>query len=302
MKKIFSILILAACCLTVAAEQPVVILYPSIAWMKMHKYGKSEQLPNGRTKFNPDYNMAFENGLTDQTEITTALSTTSATLTGLNLKCENLQQRLESLGDDAAIFDELGAELGFEDELNQTVKADIQVDVEWGVVPGSQIGPRKKYFIKLTAKDVYCGDAIASIDTQTDLSAEGLQSAMKRAIDNNAMEFVSKIEESFDKTLKYGKEVKVLLATKGGLSFNKDMVQGQVMKYYFRDALKSLANEGMSDQKRDSERMQEYRMRVPLSVKIEDLGELLQNKLAAAGVTITVKKVGLGQFAVVIGD
>ena len=295
MKRITSTIVAGIIGITAMAQMPTLMLFPSEAWMKEHNYGENVST-NGRSRWNSDYQKAFDNENIDRTEISTALSTTSATLTAIGFKCEDLKQSLGGLDENAALADEMGFDL---DDNAQRVIPDIKIEVNWKLE--KQVLGSSQYSVQLLAKDYYTNDVIASIDEPGNLSAEGLKGDLRRVIESHMADFSDKLKESFEKTLKYGREVKVIIGTRGGLNFNTDQIEGQTMKYYFRDVMKSIAKNGVSSNKTDTARMQEYRVRIDLSSKLEDIGEQLQNKLSGVGVNIDVKKLGVGSLAIAVG-
>lgn len=295
MKRITSTIVAGIIGITAMAQMPTLMLFPSEAWMKEHNYGENVST-NGRSRWNSDYQKAFDNENIDRTEISTALSTTSATLTAIGFKCEDLKQSLGGLDENAALADEMGFDL---DDNAQRVIPDIKIEVNWKLE--KQVLGSSQYSVQLLAKDYYTNDVIASIDEPGSLSAEGLKGDLRRVIESHMADFSNKLKESFEKTLKYGREVKVIIGTRGGLNFNTDQIEGQTMKYYFRDVMKSIAKNGVSSNKTDTARMQEYRVRIDLSSKLEDIGEQLQNKLSGVGVNIDVKKLGVGSLAIAVG-
>lgn len=295
MKRITSTIVAGIIGITAMAQMPTLMLFPSEAWMKEHNYGENV-VTNGRSRWNSDYQKAFDNENIDRTEISTALSTTSATLTAIGFKCEDLKQSLGGLDENAALADEMGFDL---DDNAQRVIPDIKIEVNWKLE--KQVLGSSQYSVQLLAKDYYTNDVIASIDEPGNLSAEGLKGDLRRVIESHMADFSDKLKESFEKTLKYGREVKVIIGTRGGLNFNTDQIEGQTMKYYFRDVMKGIAKNGVSSNKTDTARMQEYRVRIDLSSKLEDIGEQLQNKLSGVGVNIDVKKLGVGSLAIAVG-
>ena len=295
MKRITSTIVAGIIGITAMAQMPTLMLFPSEAWMKEHNYGENVST-NGRSRWNSDYQKAFDNENIDRTEISTALSTTSATLTAIGFKCEDLKQSLGGLDENAALADEMGFDL---DDNAQRVIPDIKIEVNWKLE--KQVLGSSQYSVQLLAKDYYTNDVIASIDEPGNLSAEGLKGDLRRVIESHMADFSDKLKESFEKTLKYGREVKVIIGTRGGLNFNTDQIEGQTMKYYFRDVMKSIAKNGVSSNKTDTARMQEYRVRIDLSSKLEDIGEQLQNKLSGVGVNSDVKKLGVGSLAIAVG-
>ncbi|GEM_PF-2290247 len=295
MNRIKSLIIALAISVTAMAQMPTIMLFPSEAWMKEHGYGENV-VTNGRSRWNSDYHKAFDNENIDRTEISTALSTTSASLTSIGFKCEDLKQSLGGLDEDAALADEFGVDL---DDNAERVIPDIKVEVNWKLE--KTVLASKQYSVQLIAKDYYTNDVIAAIDEPGNLSSEGLKGDLRRVIESHMADFSDKLKESFEKTLKYGREIKVTILAKG-VDFNTDQLEGQTMKFYFRDVLKSIAKNGVSNNKRDNARLQEYRVRIENGSKLENIGEQLQNKFNDIGIHIDVKKVGIGSLAIIVGN
>lgn len=296
MKKILTFLATNFICMATLAQMPTLILFPSDSWMKEHNYGESVTT-NGRSKWTADYQKAFDNENIDMTEISTALSTTSATLTDQGFKCEDLKQSMDNQQSDMQDAEEMGFDV---EEYNQQVVPDIRVDVNWKLV--KRVLGTQQYSVQLLAKDNYTGDVIAAIDEPGVLSGEDLKAQLRRTIESHMMDFTDKIKKSFQRTLEYGREIKVIIGTRGGLSFNNDKIGDKVMKYYFRDVLTGVANKGICNNKRDGDHLQEYRIRVALGTKLDVLAEQLQNELASAGVPISVKSRTIGQLVIAVGD
>jgi len=298
MKRLSTTFIAAVMGMVAMAQSPTLILFPSEAWMKEHNYGKNElNSATGRSRWNPDYQKAFDNENIDKTEISTALSTTSATLTAIGFKCEDLKQSMGNLGDDADMADEMGFDL---DDHSQSVVPDIKVEVNWKLE--KKVLATSQYSVQLIAKDYFTGDVIASIDEPGQLSGEGLKGDLRRVIESHMADFSDKLKASYEKTLKYGREVKVIFGARSGVDFNTDQIEGQVMKYYFRDTMKAIAKNGVSNIKRDTKGLQEYRVRIENGLKLDVLGEQLQNKFNGAGVHIDVKVAGIGSLVIAVGE
>lgn len=294
MKRISLSIIAGFMWIAAMAQMPTIILFPSEAWMKEHNYGESV-VTNGRSRWNSDYQKAFDNENIDNTQISTALSTTSATLHSIGFKCEDLKQSLGGLDEDAALADEFGIDI---DDAAERVIPDIKVEVNWKLE--KRVLGSSQYSVQLIAKDYFTNDVIAAIDEPGILSAEGLKGDLRRVIESHMADFSDKLKENFEKTLKYGREVKVTILAKG-VDFNTDQIEGQDMKFYFRDVLKSIAKNGVSNNKRDSARLQEYRVRIENGNKIENIIEQLKNKFDGVGVPVDVRKQGIGAMAIIVG-
>lgn len=298
MKRILSFVALCAAYTLCFAQMPTIVLFPSDAWMKEHSYGENVAT-NGRSRWVSDYIKAFDNENVDNTQISTALSTTSATLTSMRLKVEDLKQSMDSQGTDAMDAEEMGFDT---EDYNSQVVPDIKVEMNWGEVKGSRMGPLCRYSIKMQAKDFYTGDVIAAIDESTELTSEDLQMTLRRVIESHVSDFVDKIHESFDKTIKYGREVKVTIGTRGGLSFRNDQMGGKAMKYYFGDVMKGIANNGVANLKKDGDHLQEYRVRIKMGQKLENIAEQLETQFASAEFPIQVKTRSIGSLVIAVGN
>ncbi|MBR1467026.1 MAG: hypothetical protein IJ606_00125 [Bacteroidaceae bacterium] len=147
MNRIKSTIIAGFIGISAMAQMPTIILFPSEAWMKEHGYGENV-VTNGRSRWNSDYQKAFDNENIDRTEISTALSTTSATLHSIGFKCEDLKQSLGGLDEDAALADEFGVDL---DDNAERVIPDIKVEVNWKLE--RKVLASSQYSVQLIAKD-----------------------------------------------------------------------------------------------------------------------------------------------------
>jgi hypothetical protein len=299
MKRYLTALFLFGLSCLANAQMPTIVLFPSDAWMKEHQYGENVTT-NGRSKWVSDYNKAFDNENTDRTDISTALSTTSATLSSHRLQVQDLKGSMDAQGSAAQDADEMGFDT---EEYNQQVIPDIRVEMNWGVSETMMAGRMKKYYVKMQAKDFYTGDILpAVIDESTDFTAENLQSVLQRVINSHTADFVSGIHDNFDQTIKYGRNVRVIIGTRGGLSFRNDQMGGKAMKYYFNDVMKSIANNGVANLKKDGDHLQEYRVRIKLGRKLEDIAQELEAQFASAEFPIQVKTTGVGSMAIAVGQ
>ena len=286
-------------CSFVMAQMPTIVLFPSDAWMKEHQYGENVST-NGRSKWVSDYNKAFDNENTDKTDISTALSTTSATLSSHRLQVQDLKAAMDAQGSSAQDAEEMGFDT---EEYNQQVIPDIRVEVNWGISETMMSGRMKKYYVKMQAKDFYTGDILpAAIDESTDFTSENLQTVIQRIINSHTADFVEGIHENFDQTIKYGRNVKVIIGTRGGLSFRNDQMGGKAMKYYFGDTMKAIANNGVANLKKDGDHLQEYRVRIQMGKKLEDIAQELEAQFASAEFPIQVKTTGVGSMVIAVGQ
>lgn len=297
MKKFFSTLLCALTCVHMCADVPVIIGMPSKAWMKTYKYGTTESLPNGRTKFNPDYNLALEDTKYSLTAVLRAVSKPFEEF----YKVEDLKTSLDGLGDDEAMFEEYGTDLDMSEQLVSVVKPDVILEISYVEDESSKMGPRSRYNVEVSALDAYTNDVIATINGATDLSSAPVNTRVGNYVANNMQELLSSVNGKMEEAVKYGREVRVTCLTKG-VSFNSDKVGDQVLKYFVRDTFKSIANEGHSTNKKDTDHLQDYRVRLPLGTKVENVGEILQNKFSDVGIPVRVDKKGLGKFVVVFGE
>lgn len=296
MKKYFVMALMMLISVSCVADQPILIGLPSPAWMKKFKYGNNEQMPNGRTRFNPDYHLALED---TEMQLTAVLRAASKPFEEF-FKVEDLQGTLENVDNDMDLFDELGVD-NPADQVAYAAKADIKLNIQYVEDVASRMGPRKRYNVEVSAVDAYTNDIIATFSDVTALDAAPVNIQVGKCVSNHMQALLGDVNKHCQETIEFGREVRVSCVVKG-MSFNQDQAEGQVLKYYVRDVLKSIAYEGRSTNKRDDDRMQDYRIRLRLDQKVEELGELLQNKFASAGIPVSVKKVGLGQFAIVFGE
>lgn len=297
MKKYIAILFSLLLSVQAFADQPIIIGMPSKAWMKKYNYGESVKLPSGRTKFNPDYNLALED---TQYSLTAVLRSVSKPFEEF-YKVEDLKSSLDNLGDDETEFEEYGADLDMSEQLATMVKPDVILEISYVEDEASKMGPRSRYNVEVSALDAYTNDVIATINGATDLSSAPVNTRVGNFVANNMQSLLASVNSKMEETVKYGREVRVTCLTKG-MSFNSDKVGDQLLKYYVRDTFKNIANEGRSTNKRDTDHLQDYRIRFPLATKIENIGEILQNKFADAGIPVRVDKKGLGKFVIIFGE
>ena len=297
MRKIVILALLLVTSLVTLADVPTIIAFPSTAWMKKNGYGNNEPLPNGRTKFNPDFNQAFED---TRFSLTAVLRETSAPFKEY-CKVEDLKTALDGLGDDEMEFAEYDADIDMSEQLVTVVKPDIKLEIQYVEDEAATMGPRHRYNVEVSALDAYTNDVIATFNDVTELSSEPVNKQVGKLVSNHMQDLLNSMNESFAETVKYGREVRVSCLVKG-LSFNQSQAGGKVLKYYVRDVFREIANEGRSTQKKDTDKLQDYRIRIAPNVKVEDVGEILQNKFASAGVTVRVDKKGLGKFVIIFGN
>lgn len=297
MKKLFVMALLALVSASALADVPVIIGLPSKAWMKKYEYGTNEQLPNGRTKFNPDYVMALEDTKFGLTAVLRAVSKPFEEY----YKVEDLQQTLNNVDEDADLFEEYGADLDMSEQIAVAAKPDVMLQIQYVEDEPARMGPRTRYNVEVSAIDAYTNDVITTFSDVTALESAAPDQQIKKLVSNHMQELLGAVNKSFEETVKYGRECRVTCLVKG-VSFNSDQANGQVLKYYVRDVMKGIANEGRSTNKRDTDKMQDYRIRIGVGQKVEDLGEILQNKFANAGYPVRVDKKGLGKFVIIFGE
>lgn len=294
MKKYFVFLLVGMLSLSSFADVPTIIAFPTRAWMKSHRYGTFEALPSGREKFNPDYNMAVED---THFSLTAVLRSVSKPFEEF-YHVEDLSQALNSLGDDETEWEEYGADIEMSEQIASVVKPDVILEVEYNEDAASRMGPRARYMVQVSALDGYTNDIIATFNGTTDLSSAPINDLVGNMVKNHLEELKSSMQEKMDETVQLGRLVRVTCLVKD-ISFNKDQAQGQILKYYVRDVLRGIANQGLSTNKKDTDKIQDYRIRLAPNQKVEDVGEMLTNVFANAGYSVRVDKKGLGKFVVV---
>lgn len=201
---------LFALCTTVAmgqAKKPTLMVVPSDAWCKEHKYEQAFD-NQGTQEMLPDYKAA----LSADKQLNAVISKINILMADRGFPLKDLQQNVKSISnlsaEDRLIRSKTsGASITESplDRLRRTAKADIILEIDWTV---NTVGPKSSITYNLRALDAYSNKQVAGAEGtgQGSFSAE-IPILLEEAVQDHMDAFVQRLQEHFDDLLANGREV-----------------------------------------------------------------------------------------------
>ena len=209
-QKIFMLFVLLTTLIMSAmgqAKKPTLMVVPSDAWCKEHKY-EQEFDNQGITEQIPDYKAA----VSTNKELNAVISKINILMADRGFPLKDLQQNLKSISNLSA-EDQLitskssGSNIAESplDRLRRTAKADILLEIDWTV---NTVGPKSSVTYNLRALDAYSNKQIAGAEGtgKSSFSAE-LPVLLEEAVQDHMDAFVERLQVHFDDLLTNGREV-----------------------------------------------------------------------------------------------
>ena len=189
------------------AKKPTLMVVPSDAWCKEHKYeqtfdnqGTLEKIPNYKTAVATDK------------QLNAVISKINILMADKGFPLKDLQQNLKSIAnlsaEDRLITSKTSGAAITEsplDRLRRTAKADIILEIDWTV---NTVGPKKSITYNLRALDAYSNKQVAGAEGtgQPSFSAE-LPVLLEEAVQDHMDAFAERLQSHFDDLLTNGREV-----------------------------------------------------------------------------------------------
>ena len=189
------------------AKKPTLMVVPSDAWCKEHKYEQTFDNQGTLEKI-PDYKTAVA---TDK-QLNAVISKINILMADKGFPLKDLQQNLKSIAnlsaEDRLITSKASGAAITEsplDRLRRTAKADIILEIDWSV---NTVGPKKSITYNLRALDAYSNKQVAGAEGtgQPSFSAE-LPVLLEEAVQDHMDAFAERLQSHFDDLLTNGREV-----------------------------------------------------------------------------------------------
>lgn len=189
------------------AKKPTLMVVPSDAWCKEHKYEQTFDNQGTLEKI-PDYKTAVA---TDK-QLNAVISKINILMADKGFPLKDLQQNLKSIAnlsaEDRLITSKTSGAAITEsplDRLRRTAKADIILEIDWTV---NTVGPKISITYNLRALDAYSNKQVAGVEGTGDpsFSAE-LPVLLEEAVQDHMDVFAERLESHFDDLLTNGREV-----------------------------------------------------------------------------------------------
>lgn len=189
------------------AKKPTLMVVPSDAWCKEHKYEQTFDNQGTLEKI-PDYKTAVA---TDK-QLNAVISKINILMADKGFPLKDLQQNLKSIAnlsaEDRLITSKTSGAAITEsplDRLRRTAKADIILEIDWTV---NTVGPKKSITYNLRALDAYSNKQVAGAEGtgQPSFSAE-LPVLLEEAVQDHMDAFAERLQAHFDDLLTNGREV-----------------------------------------------------------------------------------------------
>ena len=189
------------------AKKPTLMVVPSDAWCKEHKYEQTFDNQGTLEKI-PDYKTAVA---TDK-QLNAVISKINILMADKGFPLKDLQQNLKSIAnlsaEDRLITSKTSGAAITEsplDRLRRTAKADIILEIDWTV---NTVGPKISITYNLRALDAYSNKQVAGAEGtgQPSFSAE-LPVLLEEAVQDHMDAFAERLQSHFDDLLTNGREV-----------------------------------------------------------------------------------------------
>src|SRR5574344_921978 len=207
------------------AKKPKLMVVPSDVWCNEHGYNMKFD-NQGSEEVIPDYKKALQN----DRNLMTVISKVNILMSDRGFPLQDLSQTLKSIQNINAENSVLrtkttGSKLAESplDKLRRTAKADIILEIDWGV---NETGPKRSITYNLRGLDAYTNKQIAGAEGTgaPSFSAE-LPVLLEEAVQNNMDNFAAQLQAHFDDLLANGREVSLELqvpANGSSLDFEKE--------------------------------------------------------------------------------
>ena len=207
-KNLLSIALLT-CSLSVMgqAKKPTLMVVPSDAWCKEHKYEQAFD-NQGTKEMIPDYKAAVS---TDK-QLNAVIAKINNLMADRGFPLKDMQQIIKSISnlsaEDRLITSKNSGAAITEtplDRLRRTAKADIILEIDWTV---NTVGPKSSITYNLRALDAYSNKQVAGAEGtgKGSFSAE-IPVLLEEAVQDHMDAFVERLQAHFDDLLTNGREV-----------------------------------------------------------------------------------------------
>ena len=314
MKTLLNILILFACLGSAYAspKNPKIMIIPADNWCQEQGFWKAYE-NQGEIKGTPNYEQAFQ----ESRELMLAISKINNLMADRGFPLADMAQSIKNNNRRTArnsltTSKNTGSSLSVSplDELNRQVKADIFIEVDFGV---NNIGPKHSLTYNLRALDAYTGKQIAGAEgTGSPAYTTEIPILLEEAVVGHMDNFVSRLQTYFDDCIENGREVVIELGIfddASGIDFETEYngeELSEIIEKWIAD--NSINHKYLSSEKTESILLFED-VRIPLLKKdgnpqdaggfANELRKFLQSKY---GIKTKNNSPSLGYAQIIIGD
>lgn len=213
MKTLLNILILFACVGTAFAspKNPKIMVIPADNWCQEQGFWKAYE-NQGEIKGTPNYEQAFQ----ESRELMLAISKINNLMADRGFPIADMAQSIKNNNRRTAknsltTSRTTGSSLSTSplDELNRQAKADIFIEVDFGI---NNIGPKHSLTYNLRALDAYTGKQIAGAEgTGSPAYTTEIPVLLEEAVVAHIDNFISRLQAYFDDCIENGREVVIEL-------------------------------------------------------------------------------------------
>lgn len=314
MKTLLNILILFACAGTAfgSPKNPKIMVIPADNWCQEQGFWKAYE-NQGEIKGTPNYEQAFQ----ESRELMLAISKINNLMADRGFPLADMAQSIKNNNRRTArnsltISKNTGSSLSVSplDELNRQAKADIFIEVDFGV---NNIGPKHSLTYNLRALDAYTGKQIAGAEgTGSPAYTTEIPILLEEAVVGHMDNFVSRLQAYFDDCIENGREVVIELGIfddASGIDFETEYngeELSEIIEKWIAD--NSINHKYLTSEKTESILLFED-VRIPLLKKdgnpqdaggfANELRKFLQSKY---GIKTKNNSPSLGYAQIIIGD
>lgn len=314
MKTLLNILILFACLGSAYAspKNPKIMVIPADNWCQEQGFWKAYE-NQGEIKGTPNYEQAFQ----ESRELMLAISKINNLMADRGFPLADMAQSIKNNNRRTArnsltTSKNTGSSLSVSplDELNRQAKADILIEVDFGV---NNIGPKHSLTYNLRALDAYTGKQIAGAEgTGSPAYTTEIPILLEEAVVGHMDNFVSRLQAYFDDCIENGREVVIELGIfddASGIDFETEYngeELSEIIEKWIAD--NSINHKYLTSEKTESILLFED-VRIPLLKKdgnpqdaggfANELRKFLQSKY---GIKTKNNSPSLGYAQIIIGD
>ena len=295
------------------AKKPSLMVVPSDVWCNEHGY--TMKFDNqGTEEVIPDYKKA----VLSNRDLMTVISKINILMADRGFPLQDLSQTVKSIQntqtENSVLRTKTSGSKLLEnpvDQLRRRAKADIILEIDWGV---NETGPKRSITYNLRGLDAYTNNQVAGAEgTGTpSLSAE-LPVLLEEAVQNNMDNFATQLQAHFDDMMTNGREVAIELQVPdngSGLDFEKEYGGKELTEILDDWMAENTVQHRFNKSDASENRILFDQVRIPLykangmAMDADAFARQLRNFLAAAPYSINCKVVnrGLGNCLIIIGE
>ena len=295
------------------AKKPSLMVVPSDIWCNEHGY--TMKFDNqGTEEVIPDYKKA----VLSNRDLMTVISKINILMADRGFPLQDLSQTVKSIQntqtENSVLRTKTSGSKLLEnpvDQLRRRAKADIILEIDWGV---NETGPKRSITYNLRGLDAYTNNQVAGAEGTgtSSLSAE-LPVLLEEAVQNNMDNFATQLQAHFDDMMTNGREVTIELQVPdngSGLDFEKEYGGKELTEILDDWMAENTVQHRFNKSDATENRILFDQVRIPLykangmAMDADAFARQLRNFLAAAPYSINCKVVnrGLGNCLIIIGE